>query len=64
MRTNRRTLPTALALSPVLYACSTTSPIRFYVLSTITDKPEGSPANISVGVGPVNLLAKAITGGG
>jgi uncharacterized lipoprotein YmbA len=55
MRPNRRTLLTALALSPLLYACSTTSPTRFYVLSTITDKPEGTPANVSIGVGPINL---------
>jgi uncharacterized lipoprotein YmbA len=55
MRPNRRTLLTALALAPVLYACSTTSPTRFYVLSTITDKPEGTPANVSIGVGPINL---------
>jgi uncharacterized lipoprotein YmbA len=44
-----------MALAPVLYACSTTSPTRFYVLSTIGDKPEGAPANVSIGVGPINL---------
>lgn len=55
MRPNRRTLLTALALSPVLYACSTTSPTRFYVLSTIADKPEGPPTSVSIGVGPINL---------
>src|SRR5215475_2705553 len=55
MRPNRRTLLTALALSPLFAACSTTSPTRFYVLSTSADKPEGAPANVSVGVGPVNL---------
>jgi uncharacterized lipoprotein YmbA len=55
MRPTRRKLLTALALSPVLTACSTTSPTRFYVLSTITDKPEGTPADVSIGVGPINL---------
>jgi uncharacterized protein len=55
MRSNRRLLLTALALAPVLYACSTTSPTRFYVLSTISDKPAAAPASISVGVGPINL---------
>ena len=55
MRPNRRTLLTALTLAPVLVACGTTSPTRFYVLSTITDKPEGAPVNVSIGVGPINL---------
>jgi len=55
MRPNRRTLLTALALAPVLYGCSTTAPTRFYVLSTIPDKAEGTAANVSVGVGPINL---------
>jgi uncharacterized lipoprotein YmbA len=55
MRPNRRILLNALALSPLLYACSTTSPTRFYVLSAIGDKAEGAPANVSVGVGPISL---------
>ncbi len=55
MRANRRLLLAALALAPVLFACSTTSPTRFYVLSTIADKPAEAPANVAVGVGPINL---------
>jgi uncharacterized lipoprotein YmbA len=55
MRANRRLLLAALALAPVLFACSTTSPTRFYVLSTIADKPTEAPANVAVGVGPINL---------
>jgi uncharacterized lipoprotein YmbA len=55
MPPNRRTLLTGLALSPVLFACSTTSPTRFYVLSTITDQPGGTPSNVAIGVGPINL---------
>jgi uncharacterized lipoprotein YmbA len=46
---------TALAAAPVLFACSTTSPTRFYVLSTIADKPTEAPSDVSVGVGPINL---------
>jgi uncharacterized lipoprotein YmbA len=45
----------ALAVAPLLFACSTTSPTRFYVLSTIADKPAEAPANVAVGVGPINL---------
>jgi len=55
MRSNRRMLLAALAVAPVLFACSTTSPTRFYVLSTIADKPAEAPANVAVGVGPINL---------
>lgn len=55
MRPNRRTMLTALVLAPALYACSTTSPTRFYVLSSITGKPEGTPSNVAIGVGPINL---------
>lgn len=55
MRSNRRTLLAALAVAPLLFACSTTSPTRFYVLSTIADKPAEAPANVAVGVGPINL---------
>jgi len=55
MRANRRLLLTALVVAPVLFACSTTSPTRFYVLSTIADKPAEVPANVAIGVGPINL---------
>ena len=55
MRSNRRLLLAALALAPLLFACSTTSPTRFYVLSTIGDKPTEAPANVAIGVGPINL---------
>jgi uncharacterized lipoprotein YmbA len=55
MRANRRLLLAALALAPVLFACSTTSPTRFYVLSTIADKPTDAAVDIAVGVGPINL---------
>jgi uncharacterized lipoprotein YmbA len=55
MRPNRRLLLTALAAAPVFFACSTTSPTRFYVLSTIADKPSEPPSDVSVGVGPINL---------
>jgi uncharacterized lipoprotein YmbA len=55
MRSNRRLSLAVLAVALVLFACSTTSPTRFYVLSTIGDKLAEAPANVSVGVGPINL---------
>jgi uncharacterized lipoprotein YmbA len=55
MRSNRRSLLTVLAAAPALFACGTTSPTRFYVLSTIADKPTEAPASVALGVGPINL---------
>ena len=55
MRLHIHLLLSILALAPLMVACSTTAPTRFYVLSGVTEKPAETPTNTALGVGPINL---------
>jgi uncharacterized lipoprotein YmbA len=55
MHAQIRLLSSLFVLAPLLFACGTTSPTRFYVLSTVADKPAEAQASTAIGVGPINL---------